>query len=68
MSDAWEFTDIYSPQYLADTLQALIQEAILEHSTEAQQSYLDGFKFKVLDNIKVRISEVHIRVEHYIPA
>lgn len=67
-ASSWEFQDVYTPEYLTQQLQAMIQDAIVEHSTEAQQSYLDSFKFKILDNIKVKISDVHIRVEHFISA
>jgi hypothetical protein len=47
-------------------LQSMVQQILAEQATEAQQSWLDSIKLKVMDNIQVQITEVHIRMEHYI--
>ena len=65
-ADGWEFMDIFSEDYLQKQLQALISEAVDKYQTEEQQGYFSQIKLKVLDNIKVKIRNVHIRVEHYI--
>jgi hypothetical protein len=41
-------------------------EVMAENSQAAQEGWLDSIKLKILDNIKVKISEIHIRMEHYI--
>jgi len=44
----------------------MIQVAMTQEQSESQNSYLDSFKLKVMDNIKINIKEVHIRVEHMV--
>lgn len=46
----------------------MVNDSITKYQTEVQAGYFDSIKLKVMDNIKVKIQDVHIRVEHYIKA
>ena len=59
----WVYSDIFSEKYLKEMILGIASKIAAQIQSEKEQGYFDRLKLKVLDNIVVKIEDVHVRLE-----
>jgi vacuolar protein sorting-associated protein 13A/C len=66
--DKWQVFDIFKRDYLESQLAAIIQKVENELTADDSQGYFAKLAIKVLDNIQIKIKDIHFRFEDYLPS